>query len=397
MPVSLRRASRPATLCGMLPNGRRIGAHLPLGPGMVKAADRAAAIGASAIQVFCDNPTSWRRRPTLPDELPAFRERLATHDIVPVAIHAPYLVNLAGPEPAFYEQSISVLANELRVARAYGAAFVNVHIGSHRGEGVDFGVHRLAEGIARALAAAADADTGADMDTGADVDTDAGAGAPARRDPLLVLENGSGGGFGLGATVEELAQIEAALARAGVEPDRVAYCLDTAHAWGAGYAIDTPAGVDDLVARIDGELGVGRLRLVHLNDSRSELGSRSDRHEHVGAGRIGAAGLARVLDHPGLGHVTYMLETPGMEDGYDAINMARAKTLSSGGRVGTLPPDAFTLPPRKGRSAPADPDGDDPAVIAAAKASRPRRAPGPPAAPTPGSAAPGSAAPETDA
>src|SRR5215218_6286794 len=124
--------SAPRTIPPMLPNGRRIGAHLPLGTGMVKAADRAAEIGASAIQVFSDNPTSWRRRPSLPDELPAFRERLAAHGVAPIAIHAPYLVNLAGPEPAFFEKSVSVMVNELRVAEAYGASFVNVHIGSHR-------------------------------------------------------------------------------------------------------------------------------------------------------------------------------------------------------------------------------------------------------------------------
>src|SRR5512141_3153090 len=111
----------------MLPNGRRLGIHVPLAAGMVRAADRAAAIGASAMQVFVDNPTSWRRRPTLPSELPAFRERLAAHGIAPLSVHAPYLVNLAGPDLETWEHSIELLANELRVAAAYGAAFVNLH------------------------------------------------------------------------------------------------------------------------------------------------------------------------------------------------------------------------------------------------------------------------------
>ena len=127
--VSMSRPVRRLVFRVMLPNGRPLGAHLPLGTGMVRAADRAAAIGASALQVFSDNPTSWRRRPTLPRELPAFRERLATHGLAPLAIHAPYLVNLAGPEPELHERSVSVLANELRVAAAYGAQFVNVHVG----------------------------------------------------------------------------------------------------------------------------------------------------------------------------------------------------------------------------------------------------------------------------
>ena len=161
----------------MLPNGRRIGAHLPLGSGMVGAAERAAGIGVSALQVFSDNPTSWRRRPALPKELPAFRDRLSDHDIAPLSIHAPYVVNLAGPGDT-YDRSVDVMVNELRVAQAYGAAFVNMHIGSHRGDGVDAGIARLAEGIASVLAL-----------TGADA-----AGV------LLVLENGSGAGFGLGTT-----------------------------------------------------------------------------------------------------------------------------------------------------------------------------------------------------
>jgi len=320
----------------MLLNGRRIGAHLPLGSGMVKAADRAAEIGASAIQLFSDNPTSWRRRPALPDELPAFRERLAAHGVAPIAIHAPYLVNLAGPEPAFFEKSVSVMVNELRVAEAYGASFVNVHIGSHRGEGVEAGIRRLAEGIEQVFA----------LSDGT---------AP---DVTLVLENGPGGGFGLGTTVEELWRIEEAVTGAGVRPERFAYCLDTAHLWGAGHAIDTADGVDEVVAAFDDALGLGRLRMIHLNDSRSELGSRSDRHEHVGAGRIGGEGLRRVVEHPDLAHVTYYLETPGMEDGYDAVNLDRVRDLVAGRPLAPLPPEAFATRSAKGRSAPADPDAE---------------------------------------
>jgi len=353
----------------MLANGRRIGAHLPLGEGMVKAADRAAEIGASAIQVFTDNPTAWRRRPTLPEELPAFRAQLAAHDIAPIAIHAPYLVNLAGPEPAFYDQSIVVLAHELRVARAYGASFVNVHIGSHRDEGPEAGVARLADGLAHVLALAEAADAAADGETLASHE--------GGTTPLLVLENGSGGGFGLGARIEELAGIEAATSAVGVGPDRFGYCLDTAHLWGAGYPIDTAEGVDEVIDAFDAALGIGRLVMVHLNDSRSERGSLADRHEHVGAGRIGGAGLARMLTHPALDHVVYMLETPGMEDGYDAVNMARAKALAAGEPIGDLPPEAFATRSAKGRSAPADPEGNDPRAIALAKAQRPRRAPRP--------------------
>ncbi len=300
-------------------SGRPLGAHLPLGGGMVRAADRAAHIGATALQIFSDNPTSWRRREGLPPELTPFRARLAHHRIDPLVIHAPYLVNLAAPDPTVYERSVAMLAAELIVAATYGAALVNVHIGSHRGEGTDAGVFRLAAGLRRVFELAGAAADGV----------------------TLVLENGSGGGFGLGSTIGELAAIDAALGDLGVPMDRTGFCLDTAHLWGAGYRIDSPAGVDSLVAEFDAAVGLDRLRLVHLNDSRSEPGSRADRHEHLGAGRIGAAGLGRVLSHPALSSVAYVLETPGMAEGWDEVNLARARDLAAGRAVAALPAEAF--------------------------------------------------------
>ncbi len=316
----------------MLPNGRRLGAHLPLGHGMVKAADRAAEIGASALQVFTDNPTSWRRRATLPRELPAFRDRLSALDIAPLAIHAPYLVNLAGPDPDTHGRSVDVLVNELRVAGAYGARFVNVHIGSHRGDGPVVGTERLAVGVRTVL----DAVDGA---------------AP---DVVLVLENGSGSGFGLGATIEELRDIDHAIAGTGIGRERYGFCLDTAHLWGAGYPIDTAEGVDATLEELDARLGLDRLHMVHLNDSRAERGSNADRHEHVGAGRIGGTGLARVVVHPALDHVLYIVETPGMDDGYDAVNIARVQDLAQGRPLEDLPAAAFHTRSSKSRSAPAE-------------------------------------------
>ena len=330
---------------------------------MVRAADRAAAIGASALQVFSDNPTSWRRRQTLPRELPAFRHRLDALDIAPLSIHAPYLVNLASPEPDLHAQSVAVLANELRVAAAYGARFVNVHVGSHRGAGVDAGVDRLAHGIRLALElAGTDATPGTDAvpQTDAASQTDAGPGADA---VILVLENGSGAGFGMGASFEELRLIDEAVAATGIDRGRFGFCLDTAHAWGAGYPIDTPAGVDETLDGFDRLLGLGRLHMVHVNDSRSERGSLADRHEHVGAGRIGAAGLGRILTHPALDHVAYYLETPGMESGYDAVNVARALDIAAGRPLADLPPEAFETRASRGHSAPPETEGDLPAAV----------------------------------
>jgi deoxyribonuclease IV len=334
----------------MLPGDRRLGAHLPLATGMVRAADRAHEIGATTIQIFTDNPTAWKRRAEPPAELAAFRERLTEFDIAPVSIHASYLVNLAGSNPISFERSIGLLAHELRHAPAFRARFVNVHIGSHLGLGVAAGIERLAEGIARTFGAADEPSEGSAAEAPSDVGTEVTSGEPA----MLVLENSAGSGGGLGTSVAELADIARAIDAHGIPPERVGFCIDTAHAWSAGIDVARPAAVDDLVAEFDAEIGLRRLVMIHLNDSRSDRGSRLDRHEHLGAGRIGPSGLARVLCHPDLAHAAYLLETPGMDDGYDAINLERARALAAGTPLAQLPDVAFQLSgSARARTAPA--------------------------------------------
>jgi deoxyribonuclease-4 len=321
----------------MLPDGRRLGAHLPLGAGMVKAVDRAHEIGATALQVFGDNPTAWRRRVEPPAEQAAFRERLVEFDIRPVAIHASYLVNLAGPDEDFFERSVSVLASDLRAAPGFAGRFVNVHIGSHRGTGVEAGTTRLADGLALVLA---------EVDDGPDA-------------AMVVLENSPGSGFGLGISVAELADISEAVAARGLSTSRIGFCVDAAHAWAAGIDVSEPAAIDAFLAEFDARIGLDRLVMIHLNDSKSELGSHLDRHEHLGAGRIGAAGLRHLLRHPALEHVAYYLETPGMDEGYDAVNIARAYDIAACRPLADLPPEAMTMRGSRARSGPAPSEPED--------------------------------------
>ncbi len=311
----------------MSTDGPRLGVHLPHARGLLRAVDRAGAIGAEAVQVFADNPTAWRRRAEPSREQPGFRERIAALGIGPVAIHAAYLVNLAGSDPRFHRQSIELLATDLRSGPAYRASFVNVHVGSHLGSGAEQAVAQVAHAIDRALAETVDV-----------VDR-----------PMVVLENSAGGGDGFGSTVEELAMLFDAIAERDIPRSAVGLCLDSAHLWGAGYALDDPAALDELFADVDRTIGLERLVMLHVNDSKAERGSRIDRHEHIGAGRIGAVGLRLLLRHPAVRATTVYLETPGMDEGYDAINLARARTLLAGGTLEPLPPEAFDLPPRRGR------------------------------------------------
>jgi deoxyribonuclease-4 len=303
---------------------------------MVRAVERAQEIGADAIQIFADNPTAWRRRQEPPAEAPAFRARLAELGIGPVAVHASYLVNLAGSDEDFFGRSVAVLASDLRSAPAVGGRFVNVHVGSHRGAGVAAGTQRLADGLGLVLG---------EVDETPDA-------------AMVVLENSAGSGFGIGLDVAGLSDIAEAIAARGIADRRVAFCIDTAHAWAAGIDLSEPDAIDAFLADFDERVGLQRLVMLHLNDSKSERSSRLDRHEHLGAGRIGTAGLRHLLRHPALAHAVYYIETPGMDEGYDAINLARARDIAAGRPLADLPPEAMTLRGSRARTPPAaDPTG----------------------------------------
>jgi len=315
---------------------RVIGPHLPLGGGLLKAAARAREIGATAIQVFTDNPTAWRRRAAPPAHLAEFRRRLDDAHVGPLAVHAPYLVNLCGANDDFWQRSVATMANELRVGALYGAQFVVMHIGSHRGLERSEGIRRLVRGLGAVLAQADEA-------------------TPANDQlPRLVLENAAGTGDGIGASVEDLADILAAAATAGLAMDRIGVCLDTAHLWGAGYDIGDSARLDRFVDRAERLIGRDAVAVLHLNDSRTELGSRLDRHQHIGAGRIGRGGLRDLLNHPWLGSLPTYLETPGMEAGYDAINLERALLLADDQALPELPAEAFQMRRQTAQTGPPD-------------------------------------------
>jgi deoxyribonuclease IV len=291
-----------------------VGMHLGVGRGLLRAARRSRQIGARALQIFSDNPTAWRRRPEAPLEAPTFVNYGAREGLRTIAIHASYLINLAASAEPYRSQSRAGLLVELQRAPTYGATIVNTHIGSHRGAGAAAGIARIVEAVRAVL-------------------------AESPPDVQLVLENSSGGGDMLGSRLEELAQM---LDGIGADTSRLGFCLDTAHLWGAGYDVSTAEGALAVLDRFDELVGLERLALVHLNDSRSELGSRTDRHEHVGAGRIGPLGLGALLRDPRLARTTFILETPGVDEGWDAVNMRRAWLLWGGAtELPMLPPKAF--------------------------------------------------------
>jgi deoxyribonuclease-4 len=317
-------------------DARQIGPHLPLATGLLKAASRAQEIGATAVQIWTDNPTTWRRRQEQPKALAEFRDQLRAGGVRSIAVHAPYLINLCGADEDFWHKSIDTVVNELRVARLYGADAVVMHIGSHRGMGRDAGITRLIAGL-RVI----------QDETASDPDDPDGAGMPR-----LVLENSAGTGDGIGASLEDLADILDSASSGGLKTEQLGVCLDTAHLWGAGYDVSNDDGVGRFVGRIDDLVGRENVVMLHLNDSRTVLGSHLDRHEHIAAGQLGTDGMRGLLTHPWLSTLPTYLETPGMDVGYDKVNLDRARQLIDGETPAVLPPEAFEVRGSKTRSAP---------------------------------------------
>lgn len=284
----------------------RLGRHMPLNGRPAKAAEIARQLGCTAIQIFASNPTGWRPTAGDPSSSLAFAQAAQRWGLDPVVIHAPYLINLASPDDVIWEKSVSLLRWTLQRAPLLGATYVVFHTGSHRGSGVEAGIARIAQGIARIL-----------PETPLEV--------------MLLLENDVGAGNALGHSFEHLAAI---LNLLPTHQERLGVCLDTAHLWGAGHDIATAASVQEVLQRVDAIIGLARVRIIHLNDTEMALGSHRDVHARLGEGIIGEEGMRAFLTDPRLQHAVVLLETPiktdeqGKEDWeHDRQHFALARNL----------------------------------------------------------------------
>lgn len=262
-----------------------LGAHVSVAGGLATAFERAEALGCTAIQIFVKNANQWRGRELEEPDAERFRTAHAASPIGPLAAHASYLINLATADPALGEKSREALADELARCARLGVRGLVVHPGAHLGAGCDVGIERVAAALDQVVAKAPE--------------------APVR----ILLENTAGQGSCLGDRLEHLARIRSLVAR----PDRIGVCLDTCHAFAAGYAIHEPAGSEEFWAEALERFGEA-LGCLHLNDSVRPFGSRRDRHAHIGEGEIGLDAFARLLQDPRLAAVPMVLETePGDE------------------------------------------------------------------------------------
>jgi deoxyribonuclease-4 len=277
----------------------RFGLHVPIQKGYDRAVDYAQKLGCSAMQVFSSNPKTYRVSAPDVAALERFRERRRAAGLDPTAIHTSYLINLASEDPKIVTGSVGLLKGDLNVAGKGGIAYVNTHLGS-------YGSRPRSQGFAQVVAALEDS-----LETI----------APG---VVLVMENSAGAGQLCGGTLAELGEFVRAVGH-----PQLGVCLDTAHAWAAGYAIDTKDGVDRFVAEAESEVGLERLKMFHFNDTQVPLGAHRDRHWHIGEGNIGFEGFRALAAHPELREKTAILETPG-DEADDARNMQTIRLIFEG-------------------------------------------------------------------
>ena len=269
----------------------RLGAHVSASGGVDQAPARGTAIGADCIQVFTRNQRQWQPRPLDEPEAAAFRQARATAGLTPTMSHGSYLVNLAATDPDKAAKSFAAMEAELERCHRLGIELLNFHPGAHMGAGTTTGIARIADALNRLTAA-----------------------HPDKRDVTLVLENVAGQGTTVGKTFGELRRILDALEA----PERFAVCLDTAHAFAAGYDLADADGWEATWAEFERELGLERLAAFHVNDSAAPLGSRKDRHANLGEGHIGLEAFRRLVSNPRSRSRPMFLETPGGPDAWAA-------------------------------------------------------------------------------
>ena len=277
-----------------------LGAHVSSAGGVENAPARAAALESVVLQLFTKQASRWAEPEPTPERVAAFRAARAEHGIIQTFSHDSYLINLASPDAALLARSLDSFRAELRRCAALGIEYLVTHPGNATDGDRERGLEQNAAAIERALR----------LEGG---------------DTVVLLEHTAGTGSALGSSFEELRRIIDAIAP--TERERVGVCLDTCHLWAAGYDIATD--YEGVMERLDTIVGIGRVRLFHLNDSKTGLGSARDRHAHIGQGCIGLEGFRNLLNDERFAHVPKLLETPKDDDALaaDRHNLAVLRGL----------------------------------------------------------------------
>ncbi|MBM3249607.1 MAG: deoxyribonuclease IV [Candidatus Omnitrophica bacterium] len=264
-----------------------------------EAPERAKLLGCNTMQIFGRNPQQWRKDFLDPQDIREFIRQKADCGIKPVFIHIPYLINLASPNPRLYEASIEAYIEDMVEAEALEADYIVTHMGSHKETTEEAGIERLIDALNRI----------ADKTTSTHVG--------------ILLENTAGSGSWLGYKFIHQKKILEGLK----QKKRFGLCFDTAHAYLAGYDLATKEGLEKTLAEIDDLVGMNLIKAIHLNDAKGKLGSNVDRHDHIGKGNIGLEGMRRIINHPKLRDLPFILETPKKSDTDDRMNLEIVRRL----------------------------------------------------------------------
>ena len=283
---------------------KRIGVHVGTAGGCWTAVKRAANAGANTFQIFSGSPRSWKNAPVKPEDARKMHEELAENGITPLIIHASYLINLCSQSESVRTNSTSAFRGEVERALALGAEFLVLHPGSWKGLTREEGLRLAAQGIERALD-----------------------GVPWQgRAFRILIENTAGAEFSLGGSLDQVAQLVDVLKPCAP----VGVCLDTCHTHVAGYDIVSSEGYEDTVSQIAQTMGLDAVHVWHCNDAKAPMGSKLDRHEHIGEGTIGAATFRRLLHDERFAHAAFIAETPVDEPGDEMRNVTALRALSAG-------------------------------------------------------------------
>ena len=286
----------------MLPStARRVGIHLSTAGGVFRAAERAHAIGANTFQIFSSSPRMWRPARIPSEHCEQMRDLRERFDCAPLVVHTSYLVNLCSQSSEVRDKSVAAFRGEVERALALGAEYLVLHPGSWRGLTREDGLRLAAESI------------------GAATDGIAFDGCDFR----ILIENTAGAEFSLGGSFEQVAELIDRLKP--VVP--VGACLDTCHCHVAGYDLVSAEGYEETLRRVDATLGFGAVQVWHMNDAKAPMGSKLDRHEHIGEGTIGVAAFRRILNDARFRHCAFIAETPVDEPGDDARNVNVLRSL----------------------------------------------------------------------
>lgn len=276
-----------------------LGVQVSTGGKIYKALERAQQLGCNTLQIFSRNPRTWRKGFLDTKDIEEFNQRLAKYKLRPLFIHIPYLINLASPYRQLYAASIMAYIEDIQEAQRLQADYIVTHMGSHKETSEYAGIKRLIQALNRILEKTHDTQVG------------------------ILLENTAGSGSWLGYKFVHQKRIIQGLRHKG----RVGLCFDTAHAYLAGYDISTEDGLGLTLDEIDKLVGLNLIKLIHLNDARDKLGSHRDRHEHIGKGKIGIEGMTRIINHPKLRNLPFILETPKKTETDDMLNLNTVRRL----------------------------------------------------------------------